>query len=269
MIPLRCPLCRTPLSPDGGSLLCGRGHRFDLSADGYVNLAVGKSGSGDDAAMCRARRDFLAAGYYDHPASLLAGIAAETIGSPDALICDAGCGEGHYLRAIRRRLPDCRLIGFDLAKDSIRFAARAERRAENPVFYAVSGIFSLPLPDDCCKLLLSVFAPVPHAEAHRVLDKGGRMLVVHPGARHLFGLKERLYADPYENEEKPLSFPGFRPLSSTRCRYTVSVAGRDMSSLLGMTPYFWRTPKEDIGRFLALDGLETELDFLLSVFEAV
>jgi 23S rRNA (guanine745-N1)-methyltransferase len=39
---LRCPNCQGDLSPADHSLVCGRGHRFDLSREGYVNLLTGR-----------------------------------------------------------------------------------------------------------------------------------------------------------------------------------------------------------------------------------
>lgn len=262
-----CPICRNPLVSDGKALSCVKKHSFDLSSEGYVNLAIGKSGSGDSAEMCRARRDFLAAGYYRRFAQTLADTVVEFSPASPSLICDAGCGEGYYLRKIRDRLPYHSCIGFDLAKASVRYAARAERGNEGHIFYAVAGIFDMPLKDCACSSVISVFAPVPYAEAYRVLSDKGVLAVAHPGAKHLSGFKEKLYEAPYDNQEKELSYPGFQKIGEKRSRYTIFIEKKDMRNLLLMTPYSWKTSKEDIEKFLSQDGFETILDFIITVFE--
>ena len=52
---LVCPVCRSPLARNGGSVRCTAGHSFDLSAKGTLNLspAAGKK-HGDDAGMIAA-----------------------------------------------------------------------------------------------------------------------------------------------------------------------------------------------------------------------
>ncbi len=262
--PFLCPVCRQPLREDGRSLLCPGRHCFDRAAEGYVNLAVGMSRSGDSPEMGRARRDFLAAGYYRPLAETLGRLL--TAGDPPGFVVDAGCGEGYYLRVLRGFLPDARLIGLDLAKTSVRLAARAERGRPLPIEYAVAGIFSMPLPDGIADAVLSVFAPIPAEEAHRILKPDGLLVAVHPGERHLDGLKSLLYEHPYDNVEKSPEPAGFIPLTMTRCRYTALIRGEDLPRLFAMTPYYWKTAKEDAARLTACESLETTLDFLISLY---
>lgn len=261
---LRCPHCRGELLREGNSLLCPSRHRFDLASEGYVNLAVGKSASGDDPAMCRARRDFHRKDYYRPLAAAIAEAIAATAAT---VVCDAGCGEGYYLRVLRESCPDAALLGFDLAKTSIRLGAKAEKDKENPITYAVAGIFAMPLPDACCDAVLSVFAPVPDAEAHRILRDKGLLLVAHPGKDHLNGLKKHLYDTPYDNEEKRFFFDGFRLVGDRRVKTTVFIEKEDMLPLFSMTPYAYKTSREDIAKLNTLNGFPTDLDFILSIYE--
>lgn len=135
---LLCPICGKPLSSDGKCFRCENRHSFDIAKEGYVNLAPGRSGSGDSREMCRARRDFLSAGYYSRFAEALADAVKRHIPESPAVICDAGCGEGYYIREMKKRLPERDFVGFDLAKDSVRFAAKAEKSAEKPAVFAVA-----------------------------------------------------------------------------------------------------------------------------------
>lgn len=264
MIPFICPVCSLPLTREGGSYRCHNGHCYDIAKEGYVNLAVGKSDSGDDAAMCRARHEFLKGGYYRPFAEEIADVLAE-YGAKT--VCDAGCGEGYYGRCVKERLPDAELVGLDLAKTSVKLGAREERGKSDPIRYAVAGIFSMPLPSSSFDSLISVFAPVPDAEAKRILKNGGIMLVCHPGADHLKGLKSILYDVPYDNEEKTAEHSGFTHLADRRVRYTATVDGEHVGSLFLMTPYYWRTSREDADKLKELSSLETELDFIISIYK--
>jgi len=261
--PFLCPHCRGTLAEKGRALVCGKGHSFDIAAEGYVNLAVGKNGSGDSPAMCRGRHEFLTAGYYRPFADA---IADEVARQGAKVVCDAGCGEGFYLRALRERLPDAAFVGLDLAKTSVKLAARAEKGRENPVSYAVAGIFDMPLPDDSYDAVLSVFAPVPEAEAYRILKPKGILIVAHPGRRHLMGLKSLLYETPYENEEKEFDCKGFEKLYDLRSAYEAEIPGEQIANLFLMTPYYWKTSREDAEKLSSATSLTTELDFILSVY---
>ena len=263
---LLCPICRSKLFSCGKVLSCQKRHSFDISSDGYVNLALGKSGSGDSLEMCRARRDFLAQGYYLPFAEAISEEVKKFSPLSPKLICDAGCGEGFYLRVMKKNLPNFNYIGFDLAKDSLRFASKAEKISPSPISYAVSGIFDMPLSPLSCSAVISVFAPVPHEEANRILAENGILVVAHPGEKHLSGFKNKLYNTPYDNAEKELFFPNFEMCREKRVKYSVFVEKKDMKNLLLMTPYYWKTSKDDTDRFLCLDGFETELDFIISVF---
>ena len=264
MIPFLCPSCSLPLRIEGSSYKCDNKHCFDIAKEGYVNLAVGKSDSGDDPEMCRARRDFLSAGYYkplvDEFSDVLLSLNAKSI-------CDAGCGEGYYDRVIKDVLPEADIIGLDLAKTSVKLGAKAEKGKNDPIRYAVAGIFSMPLPDNTFDALISVFAPVPDSEAVRILKDRGFMLVVHPGKDHLSGLKSALYDSPYENEESNNEYEGFTHVCDRRVKYEASVSETHINSLFLMTPYYWKTSKADAEKLGGLKTLDTTLDFIISVYQ--
>ncbi len=273
---LLCPKCKALLNRDGGRMLCKAGHSYDIASEGYVNLALGKSGSGDSREMCRARRDFLSKDYYKPLAdSVSEQIITYTL-ELGGIICDAGCGEGYYLRNIRNTHQvshpandGISYIGFDLAKDSVRFAAKAEKNQENKISYAVSGIFDMPLPDESCSAVISVFAPIPTDEAKRVLKKGGVLIIAGPGEHHLSGLKKILYDRPYDNEEKELKWDCFELVSVIPTQYTAFIQKEDIKNLFMMTPYYWKTSKEDTERLYEHDGFDTILDFKVSVFKKI
>ena len=108
---LACPACGGSLSPAGHSLVCENRHCFDLSKEGYVNLAPARqSGGGDDAGLIAARTAFLSAGHYEPIAALCETLLHEY--APGALTVDAGCGEGYYSNLLARNRP---VLGVDLS----------------------------------------------------------------------------------------------------------------------------------------------------------
>ena len=99
-----CPVCGLPLEEKEKSFVCQSNHCFDISSEGYINLASAKKTnteiSGDAADTCRARRRFLEAGFYKPLADKICSYLSD-FESKDAFIIDAGCGEGYYSRVMK------------------------------------------------------------------------------------------------------------------------------------------------------------------------
>ena len=179
---LACPHCGLGLDADGGTLVCPRGHTFDVARQGYVALLGGGAANliADDADMIAARERFFATGHYRpfHDA-----VAAATADLPAELgpILDCGAGEGEYLaRAVDARGGTG--IGLDLSKPAAR---RTARRGPSIGSVVANGWDRLPVADGAVGAVLSVFAPRNVSEFARVLAPGGRFVVLTPTARHL------------------------------------------------------------------------------------
>ena len=267
----RCPVCRTALYETGKTYTCENRHTFDVSAEGYVNLAAVKKNvselSGDAADTCRARRRFLETGHYKPLADAFCELA-EAYGavSDVAFVIDAGCGEGYYARQIKARYPGIDLYGIDLAKQGIKLAAKYQKHAERKNHYAVAGIFDMPFEDSSAAAVVSVFAPVADAECRRVLAPGGVLLVAGPGKNHLFGLKSALYDTPEENDEKIPEYEGFTLAETRRVTYSMQLDGQSAADLFAMTPYFWRSSADVREKSETLENVATDADFLIKVY---
>ena len=202
----RCPVCKGKTEKNEKSYICENKHLFDISAEGYVNFAAAKKGvselSGDAADAIRARRSFLEKGYYKVLADALCKIINENAEKISSLVIDAGCGEGYYSRQIKQNCPKAEVYGIDLSKQGVKMAAKAEKNAEKKNNYCVAGIFDMPFDDESAGAVVSVFAPVADEEFYRVIEKSGILIVACPGKKHLYGLKEMLYSEALENEEK-------------------------------------------------------------------
>ncbi len=280
---LTCPVCGAPLrvSAGGGSLCCagdnpgGRVHCFDGASSGYVPLSPRHPGGGDSREAVRARTTFLRSGYYAPAAEAV--VRAVTDYTPvGGSVLDAGCGEGYYSCAVAEA--GYSVLGVDLSKFAVEAAAKAARASRpsaegkgSRTIFAVGSVFALPVQDASFDTVINIFAPCAPAEYARVLRPGGHLAVVSAGERHLMGLKELLYDDPYLNDPRrdlPTEGDGYAPVTVIHATHTAAVRGHDhIAALFSMTPYYWRTPRESRERLDALEELVTEVAFDIHIYK--
>ena len=282
---LACPVCGAGMriSDDGRSLVCsadvsrrnpqGRAHLFDGASGGYVSLAPRHSGGGDSKEAVRARTAFLSHGYYAPAARALIELV-QKITPLGGMVLDAGCGEGYYSNQIAEA--GFSTMGVDLSKfavDAAAKSARARRMHTDSVatLYAVGSVFDLPVRDGVFDTVTNVFAPCASVEYARVLKTGGHLIVGGAGERHLFGLKQRIYDDPYLNEPRrdlPDDGGDLRLVHTQTVSFSITVEGQaHIQALFSMTPYYWKTSLDGHERIRAAERLETEVAFDLSVYE--
>ena len=258
---LVCPVCKSSLSFVGNALCCQNGHSFDLSSDGYVNLLLGsKPGdkTGDSRQMARARHSFLQIGHY----SLLAKAVRDIVFSESPkTVLDICCGEGYYTSFLCDGVTS--VYGFDLSKEMVRLAAKRHSSA----FFFVANMSSVPVESSSVDCGVHMFAPLCASELARVLKPNGRLICVSPGPKHLWGLKEALYEDPYQNDVSASAVEGFTLEDVQRVDYSVTLASSsEIRQLFEMTPYSKKTAKEAVDRLYKLDSLSTELDFIIHIY---
>lgn len=266
---LICPLCDRPLVRDGMAWRCADGHSFDCARSGYVHLLpVSRKHAkmpGDNQLMVEARRRFLDKGYYRPLAEAVCRLAADTLactGKPKPVVLDAGCGEGYYTAqiydALLERGMQPEMAGIDISKIAVDKAARRHKG----LVCAVASVFHLPVADASCDLLCSLFAPYCGEEYRRILRRDGHMLLVIPGELHLWELKQAVYEQPYKNQVKGYELEGF----VLEHREEVSgwlhlTAAEDIENLFKMTPYYYKTGREDQQRLLQRRELTTHMAF--------
>lgn len=131
----------------------------------------------------------------------------------------------------------------------------------------MASSFAIPVPDGFCGCLINVFAPMAEEEFRRVVRPGGVMILAVPGERHLYGMKEILYQEPYENEHRETEYSGFSFVSRTAVREEIWVpdAGTAMD-LFAMTPYYWKTGMDGGNRLRETRGFSTEIAFDFLVY---
>ena len=266
---LFCPCCRADVKTenDGSTLVClgQRKHSFDFSSKGHVNLALMQGVTGDSKDAVRSRSEFLDAGYYRPIADKLCEILRKY--KNEGLVIDAGCGEGYYTARIADE--GYLTAGFDLSKFAVMStASRLKCKTDERNFAAVASVFELPVKDKTADAVVSIFAPCVENEFARVLADEGILVVVSAGEEHLMGLKRALYKEVYKNDERA-DMPRQMSLSSReRLKYTVTVEGqKNIQNLFSMTPYYWRTSREDAKKLEGLSSLTTEIDILFSIYK--
>lgn len=271
-----CPVCGGALAlhktPQASFLRCKKGHTHDIAHEGYVHLLPAQrmhtKNPGDNKEMIAARRAFLKTEAYGLFARTLSEILCEQLKDSSAPhVLDAGCGEGYYTARFAHALTLAGLkpcvVAFDISKCAVRAAAK---QGADATAFAVAGSYAIPVPPKSIDALVDVFSPVAAQEFARVVKRGGVFVYAVPGPRHLFGLKEILYEQPYENPLQDIQYNGFTLQQRIPVETTVTVEGAHIANLFTMTPYYWKTPPNGAQRLAALQTLTTELSFHFLVY---
>ena len=222
LLPLACPIDGLALDASGRVLVCGRGHAYDVSRFGYVNLLPVQfkpsRDPGDDVAMVDARRRVLDSGLFDPLADAVAervlacldaaslrhalpgGVGVPADGERTAetertpLLVDAGCGEGFYTaRAANRIRADGRhglhVLGADISVHAVKAAARRYR----DVGWAVANNTRLPVLAGEPDVITSLFGFETWEPWSALQGIGRHVVVAHAGPRHLLELRRAVY----------------------------------------------------------------------------
>lgn len=267
---LICPVCGGKLELYDRTFVCGNKHCFDMAKSGYVNLLPTNQGGsvhGDNKMMLRARRDFLEKGYYSPLCEKIAEVALK-YAHEGCVFLDAGCGEGYYTTAVKAKIDRskiaAKMYGIDVSKDAVDMASKRH----SGVRFAAASVFHIPVMDESCDVLLTMFAPYCGGEYSRVLKKDGVMIMAIPSKNHLWELKCQIYDKPYKNEVRPYELEGFTFIKSEKINFMMQLVNKnDIYSLFTMTPYYYKSGKIEQQRLAALENLETQADFEVLIYQ--
>ena len=270
---LRCPLDSLPMEQHNASLLCSNGHSFDISRQGYVNLLGAQDkrsrDPGDGKSMITARRNFLDGGYYQPIAARLSQLVEPFLATEDALVTDAGCGEGYYLQQLAENItaggnPLPAVLGFDISKWAMQSAAR-----RFPATWLVASNRHIPLADQSADVVLSLFGFPEYPAFRRILKKTGALLMVNAGPQHLLELREIIYPRiRFKSSDRIVAAKaaGFKLVEHTELSYNIAALGQEaINQLLAMTPHMFRASSEGKRRAAALTELSLTVDVVFEV----
>lgn len=247
----QCPLCRESMETDHLSFVCTRGHRFDLSKNGYLNLLPHADQSIYSKALFSAREKVCRAGFFD---PLLNKITEEILcRRPDAQalrILDAGCGEGSHLIHIVQRLERQRAgsddsdaagstvaVGIDISKEGIRQGAAQV----SDIIWCVADLASLPLKSEQFDIVLNILSPANYDEFNRVLKKNGILIKVVPEQDYLQEIRRAVFESserlPYLNDPVVQGFYArMKNARQQRLEYQIFPDREFLENILKMTP---------------------------------
>ncbi len=278
---LQCPVCRELTVRSETGCQCANKHTFDAARQGYVNfLLAHKKHSkepGDSRDMIQSRRRFLDRGHYDRVSGgineAIAGVLPKREKGSVYSILDAGCGEGFYLKRLKDSLARnsgdpavYHYYGVDISKYAVQQATQRDKTMN----WFVASIIDLPFTQASLDIVLNVFSPMNFSEFSRILNETGKLVIAHPGPKHLNGLREVIYPVAREHQETDMveQAEGLFSLENrTRVNYPLELTSSgEIMDLLAMTPYFWNIDLNTRSKVEALDRLALDVDVMISVF---
>ena len=262
---LRCPLDAMPLVLENGSLICERGHRYDIGKQGYTNLLSVQHKSslnpGDSKDMVSARQSFLSAGFYEPIAKSVMHSVSQAAKSP-ATVLDAGCGEGYYLHYLTEHQQDpLNIIGFDISKWAVQ---RAARRCHGT--WMVASNKNIPLADSSVDVVLDMFGFPDYASFERVLAPTGRLIRVTPAPQHLIELRTLIYPQVQQVASAHVHPNTLNRLSSEPLTFSVELERSTLKQLLLMTPHMFKTSVQGRSNLERIGSLTVTVDVVIDTF---
>ena len=265
---LKCPVCSQLLQPSDNGAACANNHQFDRARQGYLNLLpshkMRSKQPGDDKQMVQARNRFLDSGHYEPVVNALTDATKAALGDiKSPVIMDAGCGEGYYTARLQDAFEQASVCGFDISKPAIQACCRRSKTIQ----WLVASVNDIPVPDNQVDVIISVFSRCDWQEFGRILKPGGKVLVLAPGAHHLYALRQAIYEEvrPYPVDKLVSQLPGhFELLKNDFVTGTMQLNSSELIlDLLAMTPHYWHVKPSQKQQLSGLTSLECGIDMKL------
>jgi 23S rRNA (guanine745-N1)-methyltransferase len=261
--PLACTVrdCGLLLEPRARTLVCARGHSYDVARSGYVNLLQPQdrrsleAGDSKDAVAARSR--LLAAGIGRHVVDGVVERAA-ALELPDAaVVVDLGSGGGELLGALASRRPII-AVGVDLSTAATEQAARAH---PGITWVVANADRRLPLLDGTVDLVLSLHGRRNPDECARVLSRGGWLIVGVPAHDDVIELREAVQGTGVDEERSASIVTEHEPAFLLRERFTLRARQQvEREALIDLLRGTYRGARRSVtARVEALTALEVTL----------
>ena len=233
---LKCPICSSSftLGNNSKSMICSRGHNFDMAKQGYVNFCGGSMGKlYEDKELFRARRNIYEAGFFRGVEEAVSGSLKELLNKEGSVIAEAGCGEGSLLSFLQRENPGHSYIGLDISKSAVKMAAQQNGQ----ISWLVADVCKIPLKDGSIDCLIDMLTPANYGEFQRILKPGGYIIKIIPNDGYLTELRQRLGKKAYEDKEVDKFFSRhFALICQKQIKYTFVCEPSVQEDIYVMTP---------------------------------
>ena len=269
---LRCPLCHESVEViELKSIVCTNNHTFDFAKQGYVNLLQKPVNTQYDDALFEARQKIICDAELYGPIHQKIAALINIELTEDALLFDAGSGEGSHLEKILDEVNDKKLtgIGLDISKEGVMMAAK---NYETPI-WVVGDLANPPLADESCQFILNFLSPANYSEFKRILTEDGIIIKVIPGSGYLKELRNELFSNTdeseYENNDTlELMKRNVNVLGEERITYTKNLDGQSLKHLISMTPLGWHADTEQFEAFTNAEDKEITIDMHIVIAQA-
>ena len=233
---IKCPICSSSftLGNNDKSLICSRGHNFDIAKQGYVNFCGGSMGKlYENKELFRARRNIYDAGFFRGVEELTSTCLKELFPEGGRVIVEAGCGEGSFLSFLQQENPENKYIGLDISKDAVKMAAQRNGQ----ISWLVADVCKMPINDGSADCIIDMLTPANYGEFSRILKPGAYIIKVIPNDAYLIELRQKLGLKLYENKEVDKFFSQHYELMDERqVRYSFACAPSVQEDIYIMTP---------------------------------
>lgn len=240
---LQCPLCGSGINVKNSSMLCKKGHCYDIASAGYVNMVpAAKAQKGYDVDFFTSRRHMMEAGLYDTVVEALLNILPK---SSDSTIVDAGCGDGYYAHKFFEHT-NGQVFAFDLSKDAVKIGAKNS----NDVCWIVADLARLPVKNESADYIFNIYSPANYSEFHRVMKKDGLLIKVVPGENHQIELRKALHSkdnSEYSNNQVVDHFKrNFELIDRVSVSSCIDIDGDMLRHLLNMSPLMFDIDEKQV-----------------------
>lgn len=249
---LQCTICHSEMTVmDSKSLVCEKGHSFDLAKQGYVNMLQKQVSTMYDHTLFDARKRIIHDyKFYDKVHQKISKIIDEAL-QEGGLVFDAGSGEGTHLNAIFNHLDKDSIhgIGLDISKDGIVMAAKNY----SDLNWLVGDLTQTPFKEHSQDIILSFLSPANYSEFKRIMKPNGLLIKIIPGSHYLKEIREHLSDEDkeYENTDTVnLMRNKVDVISEERVTYEREVDEEVLRDILTMTPLTWHISESQIESIL-------------------
>jgi 23S rRNA (guanine745-N1)-methyltransferase len=89
-------------------------------------------------------------------------------------------------------------------------------------------------------------------------------------SEHLWELKKAIYEEPYKNKPEIKNDKLFSLVECKELKYEINIESKDdIYNLFTMTPYYYKTSKEDTEKLLKLEKITTTVHFAIEIYKKV